>query len=325
MDFNMVNAGRANQPQRQQVSSYDFAALAKWERSGVGTANSTEFISAWVEETVETQQTTVYMEKGNAANRIRIWIENGNPAATLDLASCDLLSCPPLPHEVQNLSLAWNPQLDTLPHALPPGLKVLNINFCNFTQLPHDWPVGLRELWLVTNKVTKLPDTLPASLQILCATNNQLGSVPRNLPEALQKLYLSTNRIVELDPGLLSLPRCTKLLLCNNPLSEASRTLLNEHTSVPGYAGPAVKIGVVVGPIDLSSWIPESRSAQMRDSECPPIIHRRDASLIAMVNAALRANPGKAVASYADQYKTVIQVMDLLAGRGNSGAGPSNT
>jgi hypothetical protein len=101
--------------------------------------------------------------------------------------------------------------------------------------------------------------------------------------------------------------------------------MLNERTGVPEYAGPAVKIGYVDDYLDLSKWIPESRAAQMRDSKGPPIIRGANADLLAMVNATLRANPGKAVASYADEYKTVIRVLDLRAAPGNNDAGPSNT
>ena len=300
MDFNVSNhARRCNQPAGQRASSYDFAALTRWQISATGSAEG--------------------------AQRLRAWVEKGDWAAKLDLGQIDLRSCPPLPLEVQNLVLVFNPQLDTLPHPLPPGLKHLNINFCNFTRLPHDWPVGLLELWLVTNKVKDIPDTLPASLQVLCATNNRLGSVPRRLPEGLQALYLATNSIAELDPALLSLPNCTKLFLCNNPLSEASLAMLNERTGALEYAGPAVKIGFVGDTIDLSKWIPASREAEMRKSEGPPIIRRAAGTLDAMVNATLRANPGKAVASYSDQYKTVIRVLDLRGDPGNDGAGHSNT
>lgn len=300
MDFNVsISARRGNQPGGQRDPSYDLDALARWQDSAAGSMEG--------------------------AQRVRAWVEKEDWSATLDLSQIDLRSCPPLPMEVQDLCLGFNPQLDTLPHPLPPALRKLNINFCNFTRLPHDWPIGLLELWLVTNKVVALPDTLPASLQVLCATNNQLESVPRKLPESLRALYLATNRIAELDPGLLALPQCTKLFLCNNPLSEAVMAMLKEQTGAPGYAGPAVKIGYVGDAFDLSEWIPASRAAQMRVGEGPPIIRKAAGNLAAMVNATLTANPGKAVASYADRYQSVMQVLDLRADPGNDTAWTSDT
>ena len=101
--------------------------------------------------------------------------------------------------------------------------------------------------------------------------------------------------------------------------------MLHGRTALPEYAGPAVKIGYVGDHVDWSRWIPESRAAQMRESEGPPIIPGAQAALRTRVSAALRANPGRAVASHADQYNTVIQVVDLRARPGNNGAGSSNT
>ena len=131
-------------------------------------------------------------------------------------------------------------------------------------------------MWFVTNQVAELPDTLPAGLQVLCATNNRISSLPRQWPDALQKLYLATNGIAEPDRGLLSLPNCIHLNLCNNPLSEASLAMLNEVSSAPAYAGPTVKIGYVGERIDHSKVLPAARDAELRASEGPPIIHRQN-------------------------------------------------
>ena len=251
MDYKVsMNAARAAQPGAHSAVPYDFMALERWERSASGSAE--------------------------AGQRLRTWLQRGDLSAPLDLAQCDLRSCPPLPPEVQDLCLAFNPSLDTLPQPLPATLKKLNINFCNFTRLPHQWPVGLIELWFITNQVAELPDTLPAGLQVICATNNRIGSLPRQWPDGLQKLYLATNRIAELDPGLLSLPNCIHLNLCNNPLSEASLAMLNERTSAPAYAGPPVKIGYVGGWEDDSKVLPAAREAELREREGPPIVRRRD-------------------------------------------------
>ncbi|MDB5757009.1 MAG: hypothetical protein JWM30_298 [Burkholderia sp.] len=300
MDINVsIKALRGDLPGVQHASTYNFEALNRWQHSPAGSAEG--------------------------AQRVRAWVQKGDLSAKLDLGQIELRSCPPLPLEVQDLSLAFNPALDTLPQPLPPGLTGLNINFCNFTRLPHDLPVGLRTLWLVTNKVTELPDTLPASLQILCATNNRIVNLPRKLPDSLRELYLATNNIVDLDPGLLSLPNCTKLFLCNNPLSDASMAMLNDRTGAEEYAGPAVKIGFVGDTIDLSKWIPASREAKIRESEGAPVIRRAGGSLAAMVSATLSANPGSAAASYSDQHRTVIQLINPRADTRNDEAGRINS
>lgn len=235
----------------------------------------------------------------------------GDSVARLDLGQIDLRSCPPLPSQVQNLSLAFNPQLDTLPQPLPVDLKELNLNFCNFTSLPHDWPVGLTKLLVVTNKVADFPETLPANLQALYLTNNKLKSVPAYLPQGLCELYLGANDIVELDQALLSLPACRKINLCNNPLSAGSQAMLEECTGVPSYAGPAVKVGYVGKTLDTSSWLPESRSAEMQESEGPPVIRRAGGNLAPIVNAMLRANPHHAVASYSDEHASAVRSFPL--------------
>jgi hypothetical protein len=286
MDINIASSARRGiQAGRECISTYDFAALAKWQTSPTGSAE--------------------------AAKRIRTWAANGDWSATLDLAQLDLHSCPPLPPEVQHLILAFNPELDTLPQPLPPALTNLNINFCNFTRLPHEWPVGLIELMAVTSKVAEFPATLPAGLQCLYLTNNALTGVPARLPAGLQALYLGTNSIGDLDPALLSLPNCRKLNLCNNPLSDASLTMLRECTAGPAYAGPAVKIGIVSEWLDTSEWLPAERTAEMQRGEGPPVIRRPAGSLTTTVNAMLRANPNSLVASYSDQHNTIVQVLGL--------------
>lgn len=251
MDYNVsMKSARSVQPGAHSAVPYDFMALERWEKSASGSAQ--------------------------AGQRLRTWLQACDPSAPLDLGQCDLRSCPPLPPEVQDLCLGFNPSLDTLPQPLPAALKKLNINFCNFTQLPHQWPHGLIELLFVTNQVAELPDTLPAGLQVICATNNRISSLPMQWPDGLQKLYLAANCIAELDPGLLSLPNCIHLNLCNNPLSDASKAMLHERTSAPAYAGPTVKIGFAGDRIDHSTVLPAARKAELRKSEVPPIIHRQD-------------------------------------------------
>lgn len=274
MDSRVVNAGRGYHPQQQQLSSYDFSALARWEQSGVGSARSIEVIRAWKEESVAAQRSGMYMDKGNAANLIRTWIENGDPTAPLNLGSCDLLSCPPLPNDVQHLGLSFNAELSTLPQPLPDQLRSLNISFCNFTHLPHQLPASLVELHFTTNKVDRLPDTLPASLQVIYGTNNRIGSLPARLPDGLQKLYLAANLIVELDPGL-PLPTCSFLNLCNNKLSDASLALLRAVTGAVDYKGPAVKIGEVNEYFDHSEVLPSECTNELRAEEGPAIQRRK--------------------------------------------------
>ena len=251
MDHNVsMNAARKVLPGAHSAVPYDFMALERWERSASGSTQ--------------------------AGQRLRTWLLQGDLSARLDLGQCDLHCCPPLPPEVQDLCLAFNPSLDALPQPLPAALKKLNINFCNFTRLPHQWPVGLVELCFVTNQVAELPDTLPSGLQVIFATNNRISSLPGQWPDGLQKLYLATNRIAELDRGLLSLPNCIHLNLCNNPLSDASLAILYKVSSAPAYAGPTVKIGYVGERIDHSIVLPAAREAELRASEGPPIIHRQD-------------------------------------------------
>lgn len=275
MDFKVMNANRTNYPQPQQASLYDFAALAKWEQTGVGSAHSIELIGAWKEDSVAAQRTSMHMEKGNAGNLIRTWIKNGDPTAPLNLGRCDLLSCPPLPHDVQHLILSFNAGLSTLPPALPDQLRELNISFCNFTELPHQLPAGLVKLYFTTNKVDHLPDTLPASLQVIYGTNNRISSLPSHWPNGLQKLFLATNLIVELDPTI-PLPACRFLNLCNNKLSDASISLLNRVTGAADYNGPAVKIGQIDADHDESEVLPIGRTAELIDSEGPAITRRHD-------------------------------------------------
>lgn len=284
MDFNVsLNALRGPHPAVQRASGDYLAALVKWEKSASGSAV--------------------------AVQRIRTWVEKGDYSARLELGQLDLISCPPLPTETQRLCLAFNPRLDSLPQPLPPELRELNIQFCNFTRLPHDWPVGLTELRLVTNHVEELPETLPAGLERLYATNNLLTSVPRRLPDGLQELYLASNAYTELNPSVLSLPNCKKINLCNNPLSETAIAMLTEHTGAQSYTGPAVKIGTVDGRIDMSSWLPEARTREMQESEGPPVIHPPAGRLTSAVNAMLRDYPGQLVASYGDQHRTVVQLL----------------
>lgn len=286
MDYSMsINHRNVNQPGGLPAFFYDFAGLAQWQKSSTGSAE--------------------------AAQRIRSWVAASDSSAQLDLGQLDLRSCPPLPSQVQNLCLAFNPELDTLPQPLPAGLKDLNINFCNFKSLPHDWPAGLIRLMVVTNKVTEIPETLPAGLQALYMTNNKLKTLHAHLPHGLRELYLATNGIVEVNADLLSLPDCRKLNLCNNPLSETSLAMLEEHTGMPAYAGPAVKLGYVGDTLDRSRWLPESRSAEMRDGEGPPVVRRAGGNLAPVVNAMLRAHPHHAVASYSDQHGTVLQSLPL--------------
>lgn len=104
MDYNVsMNPARRVQPGAHSAVPYDFMALERWERSASGSAA--------------------------AGQRVRTWLRCGDLSAPLDLGQCDLRSCPPLPPEVQDLSLAFNPSLDTLPQPLPAALKKLNINF----------------------------------------------------------------------------------------------------------------------------------------------------------------------------------------------------
>ena len=286
MDYSRsVNHRSANQPGGLPAFYYDFAGLAQWQKSSTGSAE--------------------------AVQRIRTWVAAGDSSARLDLGQLDLHSCPPLPSQVQKLSLAFNPKLDSLPQPLPAGLTELNINFCNFTSLPHDWPAGLIILMAVTNKIEEIPATLPASLQALFMSNNKLKTSPAHLPHGLRELYLGSNNIVEVSPDLLSLPDCKKLNLCNNPLSETTLTMLRERTGMPAYAGPAVKVGYVGDRLDLSTWLPESRSAEMRESEGPPVFRRSGGNLAPVVSAMLRAHPNHAVASYSDQHTTVLQSLPL--------------
>jgi hypothetical protein len=216
----------------------------------------------------------MHMPKGNAANQIRTWIENGDATAWLSLSSCDLRSCPPLPHDVQHLLLSFNAELSTLPQPLPDQLRSLNISFCNFTHLPHQLPAGLVELHFTTNKVDQLPDTLPASLQVIVGTNNRISSLPARLPDGLLKLYLAANLIVELDPAL-PLPACSFLNLCNNRLSDASLALLRAVTSAIDYKGPAVKVGMIHDYFDLSEVLPMERTNELLSEEGPAIQRRK--------------------------------------------------
>ena len=131
-----------------------------------------------------------------AVNRMKAWLEAGQPDAKLDLCGLNLTS---------------------LPEHLPDSLQKLNVNENALTSLPKNLPDSLRQLLAVDNALTSLPEHLPASLQVLSVSfNEELTSLPENLPDSLQELYVIGNALTSLPNNLP--PSLRELLAADNAL-----------------------------------------------------------------------------------------------------------
>ncbi len=205
------------------------------------------------------------------AERIRVWVADGDAFQELDLSGLGLSSLPALPPTLRRLNARDN-QLVTLPATLPDSLRVIDVSsnqltslpehlpaelqtliatFNNLSDLPKALPNSLVRLDVAANEITTLPERLPASLVILKAANNLITKVPDNLPAPLEMLNLSGNRIESFPPGLLlQLGRNCVVLLDDNPLSRQTFAETTEALASSDYSGPIVSISYPSTPDD---------------------------------------------------------------------------
>lgn len=246
-------------------------------------------------------QRTGCSQKAQVIERIQQWRAAANPSSPLDLTHCDLEDCPPLPDDVQNLNLSWNPRLDALPQVLPDNLVTLAVMFCDLSVLPTQWPQRLETLLIASNRILALSETLPDSVRTIGAANNRVEQLPEHLPSHLESLGIGTNRIVRVPMQLLSRPNLKNLALANNPLTPVCVQELRQATALPDYGGPTLTIGTIGDDFDASEILPASR----RD-ETVRIVPAHPSR--AQVSWHLRQG-AQYVATYADRERSIVQPM----------------
>ncbi|MBK4734481.1 leucine-rich repeat domain-containing protein [Noviherbaspirillum pedocola] len=251
----------------------------------------TSKLSEWARHTTCSQAQEV-------VKRIQQW-RGGDPSSQLDLTHCDLDECPPLPFDLQNVNLSWNPRLSALPQRLPDSLVSLAVMFCNLSALPAQWPPCLEKLIIASNCVAALPENLPDSVRTIGAANNRIEQVPAHLPARLESLGIGTNRIAHVPMGLLSMPNLKELALANNPLTPACIQELRQASALPDYAGPTITIGEIGEYYDASEILPASRAA-----DTVRIVPAHPAR--AQVNRHLQQG-AQYVAWYADSERTIVR------------------
>ncbi|MGH1338134.1 MAG: DUF6892 domain-containing protein [Aureispira sp.] len=148
---------------------------------------------------------------------------------SLHLNNLKIKELPPLPDNIQELSINWNSRLLSLPKhllhfncfnadlsqlpALPLSLKELHCTHNQLTQLP-DLPDGLITLDCSYNNIKALP-RLPPALKNLTCSDNQLTTLP-TFPSSIEMLDCSDNKITVIE----KLPKTIKSFIsCRNQLA----------------------------------------------------------------------------------------------------------
>lgn len=138
--------------------------------------------------------------RGDAAERIRMWILNGDTNAQLWLGGLGLTSLPSMLPEIRDLDLSNN-ALEHLPDHLPCSIVSLDVAGNALTTLPTYLPPRLQHLDVSYNKIKQFPRKLPNNLSHVIAHHNLLKSLPADLSGiALEKLDVSANTNPDLQP-----------------------------------------------------------------------------------------------------------------------------
>ena len=143
-----------------------------------------------------------------------------------------LRSLPPLPPNLTDIDVSWNPGL-RIPQTLPSGLLNFICGYDSLTTLPT-LPATLLTLSCDNNKLTTLPSTLPPGIQSINVNGNQILNLPA-IPASVTNLACEGNPIASLPvlpPRLANLDCGNTLLTSLPPLPLTLKTLYCESTSI---------------------------------------------------------------------------------------------
>ena len=204
--------------------------------------------------------------RAEAANRIKVWVDQNQAHAPLHLSNLNLTSLPAtLPSTLHTLDVSEN-QLTSLPTRLPSTLHTLDVSDNQLTSLPARLPSTLHTLKVYDNQLTSLPATLPSTLHTLSVSGNQLTSLPARLPSNLRYFAVTRNQLTSLPEELLSLPNTCNIQMNAHHLSEAVRNRLSAAMNRPGYnnvriffdlATPAARAQAYSLEEEVSAWTQE--------------------------------------------------------------------
>ncbi|TKI04873.1 hypothetical protein [Martelella alba] len=148
------------------------------------------------------QQSTVQEEpyRRRAVDKLILCLNMNE--AHLSLASLQLSSLPPaLPPLLRSLDISGN-RLNSLPETLPAMLQFLDAGHNQLLTLPSRLPRELKDLNLCHNQLESLPDGLPSGLKKIIVSRNRLRRLPEKLPWSLRELHAGFNCLSRLPDGL---------------------------------------------------------------------------------------------------------------------------
>lgn len=174
---------------------------------------------------------------GNRLTHVPDWIVSMEKLKRLIVSRNCLESFPPLPPNLQHLSLDYN-KLSTFPSLRETRLVTLDISDNELTSLPDfPFPPTLKQLDLSYNKITHIPNTLQECqlLDLWEMVDNQLSALPPVFSQLrIRRLVLNHNCFKIFPTVIKEMDSLLHLELLHNQIQEIPKGLRMQSLGING-------------------------------------------------------------------------------------------